>query len=69
LPVTPQNDPPNGPPNGQNLVPGQQFVLVRPGKGLLDIAVGGAGNLHGNIGRHDAALDGDEQTLSPCSSR
>jgi hypothetical protein len=33
------------------------------GKGLLDIAVGGAGNLHGNIGRHDAALDGDEQTL------
>ena len=57
--IAPQNDPPNG----QDLVPGQQFVLVSLGKRLLDIAVGGAGDLHGDIGRHDTALDGGEETL------
>jgi hypothetical protein len=47
------------------LVPGQQFVLASLGKRLLDIAVGGAGNLHGDIGRHHTAFDGDEETLLP----
>jgi hypothetical protein len=51
----------NDPPNGQDLVPGQQFGLIGLGKRLLDIAVRGAGNLHGDIGRHDTALDGGEE--------
>jgi hypothetical protein len=53
----------NDPPNGQDLVPGQQFVLVCLGKRLLDIAVGGAGNLDCDIGRHDAAFDGGDEPL------
>jgi hypothetical protein len=38
---------------------------VSLGERLLDIAVGGAGNLHGDIGRHDTAFDGDDETLLP----
>ena len=43
--------------NGPDLIAWQQFVLVSLGKRVLDIAVGGASNLHGNIGRHDAAFE------------
>ena len=56
--IAPQNDPPNGP----DLIAWQQFVLVSPGKRVPDIAVGGASNLHGNIGRHDAAFE----SVIPC---
>jgi hypothetical protein len=38
----------NDPPNGQDLVPGQQFVLVSLGKRLLHIVIGGASNFHGD---------------------
>ena len=34
-----------------------------PRRALLDIAFGGAGNLHCDIGRYDAALDRDEEPL------
>ena len=47
------------PPDCQDLIPGQQLILVGLGERPLNIAVGGAGNFHGDIGRHDAALDRD----------
>jgi hypothetical protein len=51
----------NDPPNGQDLVPGQQFGLMGLRERLLNIATGGAGNLHGDTGRHDTALDSGEE--------
>jgi hypothetical protein len=33
------------------------------GKRLLHFVIGGAGNFHGDIGRHNTALDGGEETL------
>ena len=35
--------------------------LVNPKERLLNIATGGAGNLHGDTGRHDTALDSGEE--------
>jgi hypothetical protein len=47
----------------QDLVAGQEFVLVSLGERLLDIAIRCTGNLHRDIGRHDPAFDRDEEPL------
>ena len=43
-------------------MPGSNLFSYALGKRVLDIAVGGASNLHGNIGRHDAAFE----SVIPC---
>jgi hypothetical protein len=51
----------NDPPDCQNLITWEQLLLTSLGERLLNIAVGGAGNFHGDIGRHDPALDAAEE--------
>jgi hypothetical protein len=51
----------NDPPNCQDLIAGQELVPIGLGQRLLDIAVGSATYLHCDMGRHDTALDRDEE--------
>jgi hypothetical protein len=53
----------NDPSDCQDLVAGQEFVLVSLDERLPDIAARGTGNLHRDIGRHDPAFDRDEEPL------
>jgi hypothetical protein len=54
----------NDPPNCQDLIAGQELVPIGLGQRLLDIAVGSAGYLHCDMGRHDTALDREEPFLA-----
>src|ERR1700719_1905505 len=51
----------NYPPDCQNLIAWEQLVLISLGERPLNVPIGGAGNLDRDIGRHEAALDGDEE--------
>jgi hypothetical protein len=50
------------------ITPATSTPVCRPiglGEGAPNIPIGGASNLHYDIGRHDAALDGDQEPFLP----